>query len=83
MEIRNVRNTLKKYKKLSLAQLAQVTGESKDDLQFVLTDWVNQNKVEEVSELVSSFECGGCSCSSGSCDTASMDKEILYSWVIK
>ncbi len=83
MEIRNVRNKLKKYKKLSLAQLAQVTGERKDDLQFVLAEWVNQNKVEETSELASSFECGGCSCSAGSCDTTSMDKEVLYRWVIR
>jgi len=81
MEIRTVRNTLKKFKKLSVAQLAQVTGEQKEDLQFVLTEWVNQKKVEEVAELVPASACGGCSCSSGSCDTSSMDTEIMYRWI--
>ncbi len=83
MEIRAVRNSLKKFEKLSVAQLAQVTGERKDDLQFVLQDWVNQNKVEELTELVSSFDCGGCSCGSGSCETSSMDEEKFYRWISK
>ena len=77
MNIKAVRDCMKKFGALSLGQIAQEVGESKDELKFVLNDLVNRGRVEKVRPK--SFCTGGCSCSSEKVSSCGV-LEVEYKW---
>ncbi len=78
MNIRNVRDKLKHFGTLSIAQLAQVTDESKEDLNFVVTELLQKGKIEIVEEEL--FCGGGCSCSAQK-SVECQSNDVLYRWI--
>ena len=76
MDIKSVINSFKKYKELSITQLTQLTGESKDDLSYAINELVGKRVISPVDSDKS--------CTSGckSCSVASFcgDREISYRW---
>jgi len=78
MNIRNVRDKFKHFGTLSIAQLSAVTGETISDLQFVVQELLQKEKIK-VTEIDQSCG-GGCSCSSSKAEKCST-KDQLYSWV--
>lgn len=78
MNIRNVREKFQHFGTLSIAQLGQVTGESTDDLVFVVKELLQRGKIEEVN--MDSFCGSGCGCNSSKVESCStMDQ--LYKWI--
>ncbi len=78
MDIKNVRSKFKHFGTLSIAQLAAITKESKEDLTFVVQELVQKGKVSKVD--TSSACGGGCSCSSSKASNCSPIDE-LYRWI--
>ena len=76
MNIRGVRDALKKYKKLTVAELAQATGESKIDIEMVLNEWQAKAKVM----MVDTASCGSGCCSGGSCSVGFQEPQKQYLW---
>ncbi len=79
MDIKNVREKFKHFGTLTVPQLAQVSGESKDDLNYVITEFLQRGKVVEV--IIESDCGGGCGgCSVAKISDCSTDEKI-YRWV--
>ncbi len=79
MNLKNVREKFIHFGTLSVPQLAQVSGESKEDLRFVVTEFIQRGKVEEV--VIPSSCAGGC----GGCGVEVVSdcstEEKFYRWV--
>ncbi len=65
MDIKNLRDVFKKYKKLSISEISTVTKESKESLKPILNDWLSRGRISTKRE-VPLCASGGCSCSSES-----------------
>lgn len=51
MDIKKVRDILKRDREVSLHDLALETGESVEDIKYILEDWEDRNRVTTVTEL--------------------------------
>jgi len=76
MNVREVRDALKKYKKLTLGELATVTKEDTIDLEIVLNDWQAKGKVMVIEPI----SCGSSCCSGGSCSSGVQSPQKQYMW---
>lgn len=78
MNIKKVRDILKRDREVSLHDLSLETGESMEDIKYILEDWEDRNRVTTVTAS---------SCSSGGCNGCSVvspcgpPAEKIYRWV--
>lgn len=80
MNIRNVRDKFKHFGTLSIGQLAEVTGESREDLTFVVTELLQRGKIEAID--MTQFCGGGCSCSTVKQSECGVT-DYYYRWITK
>lgn len=78
MNIKKIRDIFKRDREVSLHDLSLETGESEDDLKYILADWEARKRVKTVTELpfCASGGCSGCF-TAPSCGTAAEKK---YRW---
>ena len=79
MSIRQIKEQLLKYERLTVAELATVLKEPEASIQFIIDEWVEKGKIKAEQELPICMS-GGCGCSSGTADSCSAVK-VYYSWV--
>ncbi len=78
MNIRKIRNILKRDHEVSLQYLAMEAGESAEDIKYILEDWEARGRVKFVEEIPGCIgACSGCSAVS-SCGSAGQKR---YRWV--
>ena len=79
MNIKKIRDIFKRDREVSLHQLSIETGESEDDLKYILADWEARKRVKTVTELLfcASGGCSGCTAASF-CSTPAEKK---YRWI--
>ncbi len=79
MDIRKLRDNLKKFKKLSIEELAILVGESSDDIKPILSEWERRGKIIATTET---SLCGsGCGCSAAKLSECDIAPKLLYSWI--
>ncbi len=77
MNIKLVRDVLKRNHEVSLQELSVETGEKKGDLEYILIEWESRGRIRAVGG--SPFCSGNCgSCVSGVSCSASTEKR--YRW---
>lgn len=77
MHSSDLKRLLIEYGKLSIGQLHILTKEDKEDLQFLIKQWIQKGRIKEVTEELSGCGggCGGCNISS------TCEPPIYYSWI--
>lgn len=78
MHSSDLKRLLLEYGKLSVGQLQMLTRESKDDLQFLIDQWVQKGRIQEVIEDEEASCGGGCS---GCATVSSCEPQQYYRWV--
>ncbi len=79
MNIRKVRDILKRGHEVSLKNLSLETGESEEELKYILEDWKTKKRITVVEELpfCTSGGCSGCAFAS----SCSSPGEKKYKWI--
>lgn len=77
MHSSDLKRLLLEYGKLSVGQLQMLTQESKEDLQFLIDQWLQKGRIREVIEEEAS--CGG-GCS-GCATVSNCEPQQYYRWV--
>ena len=79
LNIKKVRDILKRDREVSLHHLALETGEVEADLEYILADWEARERIKIIEQLPF-CSSGGCSgCAIGSSCSSSVEKK--YRWV--
>jgi len=79
VNIKKLRDIIKRDREISLSHLSRESGETAEDIEYILKEWLTRGKIEPVYELTSCAS-GGCSgCLSATLCNTSTEKK--YRWV--